>query len=441
MDDIPLSILIGILVFLIIASGFFSGSETGLMSLNRYRLRNLVNKKHKGATLAQKLLDTPERLIGMILLGNNAVNILASAIATIIGMRLMGEAGIAVATAVLTVIILVFAEVTPKTLAALHPERYALPASFLLALLLKVFYPVVWFINQITNLFLRLLGIPKQERNITRLSRDELRIVVNEAGSMIPQRHQEMLLGILDLEQITIDELMIPRNEIVGIDLEDDWDSIVKQLSESQHTRLPVYEGDIDHIVGMIHLRNALSLFHQKSFSVDDLRNIIREAYYVPAGTPLNTQLLNFQTEKRRIALVVNEYGDIQGLITLEDILEEIVGEFTTDPAASSRDIHQQEDGSYLIDGSITIRELNKALGWNLSAEGPKTLNGLILEYLEQIPDPGTSLMLEQYPIEITQSNSNAVKTVRYNPGWNGPKQTNEADNEQIEPGTDQRIE
>ena len=439
MDDIPLSILIGILVFLIIASGFFSGSETGLMSLNRYRLRNLANKKHKGATLAQKLLDTPERLIGLILLGNNAVNILASAIATIIGLRLMGEAGIAVATAVLTVIILVFAEVTPKTLAALHPERYALPASFLLALLLKVFYPVVWFINQITGLIFRLLGIPKQERNITRLSRDELRIVVNEASNMIPQRHQEMLLGILDLEQITIDELMIPRNEIIGIDLEDDWNSIVKQLSESQHTRLPVYEGDIDHIVGMLHLRNALSLFNQKTFSVDDLRNIIREAYYVPAGTPLNTQLLNFQTEKRRIALVVNEYGDIQGLITLEDILEEIVGEFTTDPAASNKDIHQQEDGSYLIDGSITIRELNKALGWNLSAEGPKTLNGVILEYLEQIPDPGTSLMLEQYPIEITQSNNNAIKTIRYNPSWNGSRQTDEAESGQIEADTDQR--
>ncbi len=437
MDHIPLSFLIGILVFLIIASGFFSGSETGLMSLNRYRLRNLVNKKHKGATLAQKLLDTPERLIGLILLGNNAVNILASAIATIIGLRLMGEAGIAVATAVLTVIILVFAEVTPKTLAALHPERYALPASFLLSLLLKFFYPVVWFINQITNLLLRLLGIPKQKRNITRLSRDELRIVVNEASSMIPRQHQEMLLGILDLEQISIDEIMIPRNEIVGIDLEDDWNTVVKQLSESQHTRLPVYEDDIDHIVGMLHLRNALALFNQKSFDVDDLRNIIREAYYVPAGTPLNTQLLNFQKEKRRIALVVNEYGDIQGLITLEDILEEIVGEFTTDPAASSKDIYQQEDGSYLINGSITIRELNKALGWDLSAEGPKTLNGVILEYLEQIPDPGTSLMLEQYPIEITQSNINAIKTIRYNPGWNGTRKPDDKEeNDTIETQT-----
>ncbi len=437
MDNIPLSILIGILVFLIIISGFFSGSETGLMSLNRYRLRNLANKKHKGATLAQKLLDTPEQLIGLILLGNNAANILASAIATLIGLRLMGETGIAVATAILTIIVLVFAEVTPKTLAALHPERYALPASFLLTLLLKFFYPVVWFINQVTNLLLRLLGIPKQARNITRLSRDELRIVVNEASSMISRRHQEMLLGILDLEQISIDEIMIPRNEIIGIDLEDEWDTVVKQLSESQHARLPVYEGDIDHIVGMLHLRNALALFNQKSFNVGDLRKIIRDAYYVPAGTPLNTQLLNFQKEKRRIALVVNEYGDIQGLITLEDILEEIVGEFTTDPAARSKDIYPQEDGSYLINGSITIRELNKALGWNLSAEGPKTLNGVILEYLEQIPDPGTSLMLEQYPIEITQSTINAIKTIRYNPGWNANRQSDKEENEQIEAQTD----
>ena len=441
MDDIPLSILVGILVFLVIASGFFSGSETGLMSLNRYRLRNLANKKHRGAMLAQKLLDTPERLIGLILLGNNAVNILASAIATIIGLRLMGEAGIAVATAALTVIILVFAEVTPKTLAALHPERYALPASFLLALLLKLFYPLVWLVNRITHLFLRLLGLPREKQNITRLSRDELRIVVNEADNMIPREHQDMLLGILDLERVSIDELMIPRNEIVGIDLENDWDAIVKQLSESQHTRLPVYEGDIDHIVGMIHLRNALSLFNRKSFTLEDLRGIIREPYYVPAGTPLNIQLLNFQKEKRRIALVVNEYGDIQGLITLEDILEEIVGEFTTDPAASNKDIHQQEDGSYLIDGSITIRELNKALGWQLPADGPKTLNGMILEYLEQIPDPGTSLMLEQYPVEITQTSNSSIRMVRYDPAWHGERAEPAAETAPPAAQSDQRDE
>ena len=418
MDDIPLSLLIGILFFLIIASGFFSGSETGLMSLNRYRLRNLVNNKNKGAILAQRLLDTPERLIGLILLGNNAVNILASAIATIIGLRLMGEAGIVIATAILTIIILVFAEVTPKTLAALRPEKYALPSAYLLSPLLKLLLPIVWFINKITRLIFKLLGVPMDAGNNTRLSSEELRIVVNEASSMIPQDHQKMLLNILDLEHLTIDELMIPRNEIMGIDLNDDWALIIKQLSESQHTRLPIYEGDIDHVIGMVHLRNTLHLFKQDKFTKDDFKKIIRDAYFVPAGTPLNTQLLNFQAEKRRIGLVVNEYGDIQGLVTLEDILEEIVGEFTTDPSDSNKDIYQQEDGSYLVDGSITIRELNKAMDWKLSVEGPKTLNGLILEYLEQIPQPGTSLMLQDYPIEIMQTTGNTIKTVHLDPNW-----------------------
>ena len=418
MDDIPLSLLIGILFFLIIASGFFSGSETGLMSLNRYRLRNLVNNKNKGAILAQRLLDTPERLIGLILLGNNAVNILASAIATIIGLRLMGEAGIVIATAILTIIILVFAEVTPKTLAALRPEKYALPSAYLLTPLLKLLLPIVWFINKITRLIFKLLGVPMDAGNNTRLSSEELRIVVNEASSMIPQDHQKMLLNILDLEHLTIDELMIPRNEIMGIDLNDDWALIIKQLSASQHTRLPIYEGDIDHVIGMVHLRNTLHLFKQDKFTKDDFKKIIRDAYFVPAGTPLNTQLLNFQAEKRRIGLVVNEYGDIQGLVTLEDILEEIVGEFTTDPSDSNKDFYQQEDGSYLVDGSITIRELNKAMDWNLSVEGPKTLNGLILEYLEQIPQPGTSLMLQGYPIEIMQTTGNTIKTVHLDPNW-----------------------
>ncbi|MCW9023039.1 MAG: HlyC/CorC family transporter [Gammaproteobacteria bacterium] len=424
MDDIPLSFLIGTLVFLIIVSGFFSGSETGLMSLNRYRLRNLANKNHKGASLAQRLLETPERLIGLILLGNNAVNILASAIATIIGLRLFGEAGIAIATAILTVIILVFAEVTPKTLAALRPEKYALPSAYILTPMLRVFFPFVWAINQITNLLLKILGIPIQDRSSTKLSSDELRIVLNEASSMISHRHQAMLLNILDLEHVTIDELMIPRNEIVGIDLDDDWSQVQKQLSESQHTRLPVYEGDIDHVLGMIHLRNALHLFKQDRFDKADFKKIIREAYFVPAGTPLNTQLLNFQNEKRRIGLVVNEYGDIQGLLTLEDILEEIVGEFTTDPSDSSKDVHIQEDGSFLVDGSITIRELNKALDWNLSVEGPKTLNGLLLEYLEQIPDPGTSLMLENYPMEIMQTTASSIKTVHIDLNWKKEPQT-----------------
>jgi len=418
LNDIPLSYLFISLGVLIIISGYFSGSETGLMSLNRYRLKNLADKNHKGALLAQRLLETPERLIGLILLGNNLVNILASAIATIIGIRLLGDYGFIFSTIVLTFIILVFAEVTPKTIAALHPERFALPSSYLLSPLLKIFYPLVWLINLFTRLIFKILGISEKAKSHYDLSSEELRIVVNEAGTMIPHQHQQMLLSILDLEKVTVEDIMIPRNEITGININDEWQDIVHQLSDSQHTRLPVYNGDIDKITGLIHIRNALHLFHKEETSKDDLKKIIREPYFVPEGTPLNTQLLNFQREKRRIGLVVNEYGDIQGLVTLEDILEEIVGEFTTDPSALSKDIHLQEDGSYLIDGSTSVRELNRVLEWDLPTEGPKTLNGLILEYLETIPDPGTSLLIADYPLEIVQTTQNSVKTVLINPNW-----------------------
>ena len=409
--------LFSILIFLILVSGFFSGSETGLMSLNRYRLRHLVDQKHKGAMRAFRLLGKPDKLIGLILLGNNFVNILASAIATIIGIRLLGEAGVLAATAILTVIVLVFAEVTPKTLAAMHPEKFALPATLILEPLLRLLYPFVWFVNLSSRLIFKILGI-RQTTSSDKLSSEELRIVVNEAATMIPKGHQKMLLSILDLEKVSIDDIMVPRNEIVGVDLEDDWSDIIKQLAETQHTRLPVYEGDIDHIVGIIHIRRALRFFHMEDTTKDDFRKIIREGYYVPTGTPLNTQLLNFQHERRRNAMVVNEYGDILGLVTLEDILEEIVGEFTTDPSATRKDVQTKEDGTYLIDGSITIRELNKILDWKLPIEGPKTLNGLIIEYLEHIPEPGTSMMLDNYPIEIIQTTKNAVKTVLINPNW-----------------------
>ena len=416
MDEIPLSVLIGALIFLIILSGFFSGSETGLMSLNRYRLRHLADQQHKGAIRAQRLLEQPEKLIGLILLGNNFVNILASAIATVIGLRVMGEAGIAVATGILTFVVLIFAEVTPKTLAALYPERFALPSSLVLSPLLKLLYPVVWIINQFTAGIFRILGIKAEDAAGMKLSTEELRVVVNEASTMIPHRHHTMLLSILDLEKATIEDIMIPRNEIVGIDINDEWDEIVKQLTDSQHTRLPVYEDDIDHVIGMVHLRRAIKLFQTPEVGKEDFRNLIREAYFVPEGVPLNRQLINFQKERRRIGLVVNEYGDILGLITLEDILEEIVGEFTTDPAATSKDIHQQEDGTYLVDGGTSVRDLNKVLEWDLPTEGPKTLNGLIIEYLEHIPDPGTSMLLGGYPIEIVQTSQNAVKTVHIDP-------------------------
>ena len=414
--------LVSILLFLILVSGFFSGSETGLMSLNRYRLRHLADKKNKGAIRAFQLLQKPDKLIGLILLGNNFVNILASAIATIIGIRFFGEAGVLVATSILTILILVFAEVTPKTLAAMYPEKFALPATLILEPLLRLLYPFVWFVNLSSKFIFKILGI-QQIASSDKLSSEELRIVVNEAATMIPQGHQKMLLSILDLENVTIDDIMVPRNELVGIDLEDEWSDIIKQLAETQHTRLPVYEGDIDHMVGIIHIRRALRFFHAEDSTKDDFKKIIREAYYVPTGTPLNTQLLNFQHMRRRNALVVNEYGDILGLVTLEDILEEIVGEFTTDPSATRKDVQTKEDGTYLIDGSITVRELNKILSWQLPTEGPKTLNGLIIEYLEHIPEPGTSMLLDNYPIEIIQTTKNAVKTVLIDPNWNNSQQ------------------
>lgn len=418
MDAIPISVLFGALIFLILVSGFFSGSETGLMSLNRYRLRHLSDNNHKGAKRAFKLLQKPDKLIGLILLGNNFVNILAAVIAGNIAYRLYGLYGEMAVPFVLTFVVLIFAEVTPKTLAAMHPERFALPATLLLKPLLTLLYPFVWFVNLFSKLIFKIFGIHHGISD-DNLSSEELRIVVNEAATMIPQSHQQMLLSILDLEKVTIDDIMVPRNELIGIDLEDDWPDIIKQLTETQHTRLPVYEGDIDHMVGIIHIRRALRFFHAEDTTKEDFQKIIREAYYVPTGTPLTTQLLNFQHERRRNAMVVNEYGDILGLVTLEDILEEIVGEFTTDPSANRKDLTVREDGSYLIDGSITVRELNKLMDWELPKDGPKTLNGLIIEYLEHIPEPGTSMMLENYPIEIVQTTKNAVKTVLIDPNWN----------------------
>ncbi len=418
LNDIPIWVLLSILFLLILLSAFFSGSETGLISLNRYRLRHLAKDGNAGAARASELLKRPDRLIGLILLGNNFVNILASSIATIIALRLIGDDGIMVATLLLTVVVLIFAEITPKTLAALHPERFAFPATLLLRPLLRALFPVVWLLNTIPNALLRIIGISQEDMDSHNISSEELRTVVNEAGAMIPQRHQKMLLSILDLEKVTVEDIMVPRSEIVGIDLEDDWETIEKQLRTSQHTRLPVFRGDIDNVQGFIHLRNVLALRRQQELSKEDLESLIRETYFIPEGTALNTQLLHFQRQRRRIGLVVDEYGDIQGLVTLDDILEEIVGEFTTDPATSSKDIHPQEDGTFLVDGSANIRELNRIMHWDLPTDGPKTLNGMITEYLETIPEAGTSLLLEGYPIEILQTSSNTVKTVRIDPSF-----------------------
>ena len=416
MNDIPLGALIGALVFLIFLAAFFSGSETGLLTLNRYRLRHLVKIKHRGAIHAQALLQRTDRLIGLLILGNNFANNLATAVATVIGLQLLGEAGAAIAVGLLTIVGTIFTDVAPKTLGALYSERVAFPAAYMLRPLLKLFYPVVWLVSALSNGVLKLVGVSIGASEKNHLSHEELRTVVNEAGALIPQRHQRMLLSILDLEKITVEDIMVPRNEIVGLDLNDDWEQILAQLTSSQHTRLLVYRDGIDNVVGILHLREALRLMSRENFNKEALKEVMKDPYFVPEGTPLNTQLLNFQRQKRRIGLVVNEYGDIQGLVTLEDILEEIVGEFTSDPYATVSDVYPQTDGTYLVDGSTNIRDLNRMMHWDLPTDGPKTLNGLILEYLETIPAPGTSLRLAGYPIDIIQTTENAVKMVKINP-------------------------
>jgi Mg2+/Co2+ transporter CorB len=414
LNDIPLSVLFGALVFLIVLSAFFSGSETGLMTLNRYRLRHLVRVRHRGAVRAQKLLERPDRLIGLILLGNNFVNILASTLTAVIAVRIAGEAGLMIGAALLTLVILIFAEVTPKTLAALHPERVAFPAAYIYGPLLWLLYPFVWAVNVIANSILRAIGVRPEQGATTALSQEELRTIVMEAGAMIPKRHQDMLLNIIDLEKVTVEDIMVPRKEISGIDLDEDWNTIMRQIISSQYTRLPVYRGSIDNVLGFIHLRKILPLLKLDELDKEALQKSIREPLFIPENTPLNRQLLNFQRERRRVGLVVDEYGDIQGLVTLEDILEEVVGEFTTDPSSTrSKDIMLQEDGSYLVNGTVTIRELNRALNMELPTAGPKTLNGLVLEYLEDIPQPGTSLLLSGYPVDIVQTQGNLVKTLR----------------------------
>lgn len=413
MNDTHTGVLLLVLVLLIVLSAFFSSSETSMMSLNRYRLKHLKKEGHKGASRASRLLERPDRLLGTILVGNNIVNILAASIATVVAVQIWGEAGIAIATVLLTIIVLIFGEITPKTLAALRPELIAFPASIVLAALQRLLYPVVWVCSAVSNALLRLLGVDTRNAGADQLSTEELRTVVREAGLGIPRSRQNMLLGILDLEKMTVDDIMVPRNEAVGIDLEDDMPVIINQLRASHHTRLPVYEGDINNIKGIVHMRAIARLLSRGDLTKEALANACKEPYFVPENTPLHTQLFNFQKQKRRIAIVVDEYGDVIGLVTLEDILEEIVGEFTTDMLLPSQDIHPQEDGSFVIDGSAAIRDINKQLQWKLPADGPKTLNGVITEQLESIPESAVCLTIGMYRLEILQTKDNMVKSVR----------------------------
>lgn len=412
-DDIPLAALLGLLVLLLLLSAFFSGSETALMSLNRYRLRHKARSGHRGARLAESLLKRPDRLIGLILLGNNLVNFSAASLVAIIAFKLGGQPAVALGTLVLTLVVLIFAEAAPKTLAALHPEKVAYPVSYIYYPLLKAVYPIVWLINIASNGVLFLLGVRKGDADGYALSREELRTVVYEAGARISTRYRRMLVSILDLEQVTVDDVMVPHNEIAGIDLDDDLEEIIAFIQKSEHTRLPVYRDNIDNVVGLLHLRRLANTVSSDAFSKSTIEKLLSEPYFVPEGTPLSTQLVQFQKGRRRLALIVDEYGDIQGLVTLEDILEEIVGEFTTDPADDDNDIIKERDDCYLIDGTANIREINRAMNWSLPTDGPKTLNGLVLEYLETIPATGTGLKVAGYPMEIVETKNNRVKTAR----------------------------
>ncbi len=411
-NDIPLEGQFGILVVLLLLSAFFSGSETALMSVNRYQLRHKARHGHRGAKLAEKLLERPDRLIGLILLGNNLVNFSAASLVAIMAFQIGGEPAVAIGTVILTLAVLIFSEAAPKTLAALHPERLAYPASMIYYPLLKITYPIVWLTNAASNGVLFLFGVRSKGNDLHALTREELRTVVHEAGTRISSRYRQMLLSILDLEKVTVDDVMVPHNEIVGINLDDSDEAIEATIAQSQHTRLPVYNDNIDQIVGILHLRQLANLIPEK-IDRASLMSLLTDPYFVPEGTPLSMQLVQFQRKHQRIAVVVDEYGDVQGIVTLEDILEEIVGEFTTDPTDGDSVVVKDVSGTFLVDAGANIRDLNRSQGWELPTDGPKTLNGLIVELLESIPEPTECLKINGYPIEIIESDENRIRSVR----------------------------
>ncbi|MGY6589035.1 MAG: HlyC/CorC family transporter [Wenzhouxiangella sp.] len=415
-ENIPLGLLFALLGLLIVLSAFFSSSETGLVALNRYRLRHQAQSGHRGARLAQGLLAKPDRMFGLILLGNNLVNILAASIATVIALRLLGESGIWVSTLVLTVVILIFAELAPKTVAAVYPHRIAYPASYILTPLLRLLYPLVWLINLAAGTLLRPFGIRKLGAGSDSLSREELRTLVKEGGRQISLNHQQMLINILDLEHGTVDDVMVPRQDMVGIDLESDWETILQTLTQGIFTRMPVWRGDIDQMVGLLHIRTVLRQLAQNRLNRQALEKAVRPPYFIPEGTALTQQLLEFQGREQQMGLVVDEYGDIQGLVTLDDILEEIVGEYTSEGVTRQKLIRKQQNGSWLVDGGATIRMLNRRFEWNLPTSGAKTLNGLILEQLESIPDGRTSLRIEGLILTIVDMVDKRIRKVEIRP-------------------------
>lgn len=407
--------LLALLIFLIVISIFFSLAEAAMLSVNRYRIRHLARHNHFLAKKVQQLLERPDRLLGVILLCDTFADILATALATLLAVHYFGTEGVVPVTIIMTTLILVFGEIAPKTLATIYPLQITLIAAWPLIILQRIFYPIVWFTNFFANGLLALFGVKVQNKTaIEHISREELATILHEAGGRIPADYLSMLQKVLNLEKVTVDDIMTPRSEIVGIDIAENWNDILEQLTNSQYTRLPLYSEDINNVQGILHVRKALNLLANEKLTKETLLEAAEEIYFIPEETPLNVQLLNFRHEKRRIGLVVDEYGDVEGLVTLEDILEEIVGEFTTDIATlTSRAIHPQSDGSYIVDGSIAIRDLNSALHCNLPTDGPRTLSGVIIEYLEMIPQSAVCLRIDGAVMEILQVKENVIKSVR----------------------------
>jgi len=418
LDEIPLNTLLIAFVVLLVVSAFFSISETSMMALNRYRLRHLAKTGHRGARLTSQLLARTDKLLGVILLGNNLVNAAAAGIATTIALRYYGhdEYAFIAATGIVTFFILVFSEITPKVIGATYPERIAFPAAYVLAPLLTLAYPVVWFVNLFVRVLRWLLRVPTQNSQTHTLSMEELRTLVLEGANYLPQKHQSILLNLFDLESITVEDAMTPRNQIEAIDIESTPDEIRRQIATSNHTRLPVYRGRLDDIVGIVHVRKVLNLSEGEEIGAETLKEIMRDPYFIPLDTPLLTQLQNFQEQNDRMALVVDEYGELKGLLTLEDILEEIIGEFTTHSPMQTARFRRMEDGSIIVEGGTLLRALNRKLGYRFPLDGPKTLNGLILEHLQSIPEPGTSLKLAGYPLEVLQTQDRVIRSVRLLP-------------------------
>ncbi|HUW50057.1 MAG TPA: HlyC/CorC family transporter [Sulfuricella sp.] len=423
MHNIPLSALFATLMLLLVFSGFFSMAETSMMALNRYRLKHLANRGHRGAKLTIHLLEKTDKLLSVILLCNNLLNAASATLATVITVRLIGanEFALAIGTLSVTVALLIFSEITPKVIGATYPERIAIPSSYILAPLLKLFYPIIWLLNPFVRALLWLLRLKPPSAAAAHLSMEELHTLVLEASHYIPPKHQSIFLNLFELENISVDDIMVPRNQIEAIDLDAPEEVIREQLSTSHHTRLPVYRGRLDNIVGVIHIRHVLHQVRHQEINAEILQEIVREPYFIPAGTSLFSQLQHFQENRHHIGLVVDEYGELLGLVSVEDILEEIVGEFASRPTAHSG-IYPQEDGSWLVDGSCTLRDLNRKLKLELPLDGPKTLNGLVLEHFEDIPEASTSFKIAGHMLEIVKTQDRVVKVVRIFPALTAPE-------------------